>query len=158
MTQPTRHNVGDKIIITPKNLEIMRDSNRSCVHPNCPSDDFIEKASRCASRDGVGLIGEVTHTFPPGYEITARFGERSFHVKDHWVTPLTAAEVRIDLIGKLAAENAKDLSDAEIERVFGNAVLSGFCIDQITRARDAGVTLEQLYAAIEPSAPSAPQP
>ena len=79
-------------------------------------------------------------------------------MKDHWVTPLTAAEVRIDLIGKLAAENAKDLSDAEIERVFGNAVLSGFCIDQITRVRDAGVTLEQLYAAIEPSAPSAPQP
>jgi hypothetical protein len=80
MTMPTRHAVGDRVLITAECLRRMRNSNRSCVHPNYPSDSFIGKALDC-----VGIVGEVTHVFPPGYEITARFGEQSFHMKDNWV-------------------------------------------------------------------------
>lgn len=80
MTMPIRYNVGDKVIITEASLALMWNSNRSCVTPNYPCDSFIEKARAC-----VGVVGEVTHTFPPGYEVTARFGEQSFHMKDHWV-------------------------------------------------------------------------
>jgi hypothetical protein len=34
-----------------------------------------------------GIVGEVTHTFEPGYEVTAKFGGQSFHMKDNWITP-----------------------------------------------------------------------
>lgn len=80
---PVRHNVGDKVVITEACIERMWNSNRSCVTPGYPTRDFIEKAERL-----IGEVGEVTHTFPPGYEVTARFGEfcfLSFHMKDNWI-------------------------------------------------------------------------
>lgn len=77
---PHRWNVGDRVVITETCIKRMSDSNHSCVTPQYPSDSFIEKARAC-----VGIAGEVTHTFPPGYEVTARFGEQSFHMKDNWI-------------------------------------------------------------------------
>lgn len=76
----TRYAVGDKVVITAATLQIMRNSNHSCVHPLYPSDDFIAKAGAC-----LGVVGEVTHTFPPGYEVSARFGDQGFHMKDNWI-------------------------------------------------------------------------
>jgi hypothetical protein len=77
---PVRYQVGDPVVITEKQIEVMTNSNRSCVTPQYPSDDFIEKAKKC-----VGVVGVVTHTFPPGYEVTAKFGEQHFHMKDNWI-------------------------------------------------------------------------
>lgn len=75
-----RWNVGDKVVITEACLERMFNSNRSTATAGCPDDAFLEKARYC-----VGTPGEVTHTFPPGYEVTACFGTQSFHMKDHWI-------------------------------------------------------------------------
>lgn len=80
MNMPTRYAVGDEVIITPECLKRMRDSNRSSAHPNYPCDRFIALAEKCA-----GIVGTVTHTFAPSYEVTARFGEQSFHMKDNWI-------------------------------------------------------------------------
>lgn len=79
---PRRYAVGEKVAITEATLATMHNSNRSCVTPNYPSDDFIAKARAC-----LGVVGEVTHVFAPGYEVTARFGEQSFHMKDNWIKP-----------------------------------------------------------------------
>lgn len=147
MPMPIKYNVGDKVIITADNLKIMQDSNRSTLHPLFPSDSFIEKARKCVAPDGhVGLIGEVTHTFPPGYEVTARFkDDLAFHMKDHWITRLTADMLRADIRGKLIAENATSLDDAELSRVFDGAVCRDFCIDQVRRVRDAiGITMQDI--------------
>lgn len=77
---PTRYAVGDKVVITAECIETMTRSNRSYVTPNYPSDDFIAKA-----RDCIGVVGEVTHTFPPGYEVSAFFDGQGFHMKDNWI-------------------------------------------------------------------------
>jgi hypothetical protein len=89
----TRYSVGDKVVITEDSIRRMKDSNRSCVTPQSPSDSFIAKAEKL-----VGVDGEVTHTFPPGYEVTAKFGEQSFHMKDNWIVGA----------GTLAEERASD--------------------------------------------------
>lgn len=48
--------------------------------------------------------------------------------------------------GRLIVERAQDLSDAELERVFGNSVLPDFCIRYAKAARDHGLTIEDLQA------------
>ena len=82
--KPVRYNIGDKVVITPACIERMKSSSRSCVHPGYPSDAAINKAMDCA-----GIVGEVTHVFPPGYEVTAQFpvgeGAQAFHMKDCWI-------------------------------------------------------------------------
>lgn len=84
MSSPTRYSVGDKVVITEACIERMRDSNRSCAHPQYPTNSFIHKAMDCK-----GIVGEVTHTFPPGYEVSVQFpvGEsaQGFHMKDNWI-------------------------------------------------------------------------
>ena len=77
----TRHSVGDHVVITPANIQAMQDSNRSCCHPNYPCDSFIALAKK-----HVGIVGTVTHTFPPGYEVTAEFDGQAFHMRDYWIT------------------------------------------------------------------------
>lgn len=48
--------------------------------------------------------------------------------------------------GRLVAERATDLSDAELDRVFGGAALPVHCIQTIQRLRDAeGLTVEKVY-------------
>jgi len=81
---PHRWNVGDKVLITEVCIKRMSDSDHSCVTPQYPDDSFIEKA-----RGYKGVIGEVTHTFPPGYEVSIQFpigeGAQGFHMKDDWI-------------------------------------------------------------------------
>jgi len=78
------YEVGDRVIIDDDCIQKMIDSNRSCVHPNYPNNDFIEKCKKFK-----GLVGKVTHRFLPGYEMTVKFtnllNEQSFHMKDCWV-------------------------------------------------------------------------
>lgn len=76
----TRHNVGDKVIITDACIATMISSNHFVGTAGYPTQSFIDKAIACK-----GIVGEVTHTFPPGYEVTAKFGEQSFHMKDNWI-------------------------------------------------------------------------
>lgn len=78
----TRWEVGDKVVITPKQIQLMANSNHWCKTPGYPTQDYIDKAQAC-----VGVVGEVTHTFPPGYEVTAKFGDQAFHMKDNWIEP-----------------------------------------------------------------------
>ena len=72
------------MVITDACSERMKSSNRSCVTVGYPSDSFINKAMNCK-----GIVGEVTHTFPPGYEVSAQFpvgeGAQGFHMKDNWI-------------------------------------------------------------------------
>jgi len=81
---PTRYKVGDRVVITDACIERMKSSNRSCVTADYPTQSFINKAMDCK-----GIVGEVTHTFPPGYEVTVQFpvgeGARAFHMKDNWI-------------------------------------------------------------------------
>jgi hypothetical protein len=80
MVMPVHREVGDRVVLTQTNIDTMHSSNRSCVTPNYPSDSFLKKLS-------VGMKGEVTHTFKPGYELSVRFDNgESFHMKDNWVT------------------------------------------------------------------------
>ncbi len=80
MTAPHRWNVGDKVVITPEHIARMEWSNRQAAHPGYPSQSFIDQAKQY-----VGVVGEVTHTFPPGYEVSAKFNDWSFHMKDNWI-------------------------------------------------------------------------
>lgn len=81
---PKRYNVGDLVVITDACIQRMKNSNRSCVTPQYPSNSFINEAMDCK-----GIVGKVTHTFPPGYEVSVRFpvgeGMQSFHMKDSWI-------------------------------------------------------------------------
>ena len=57
---------------------------------------------------------------------------------------LGALTLRPDLVGKFLAEDGKDFSDAEIERVFKGAVLEDFCVNSFKRSRDLGLTMADL--------------
>lgn len=84
MSAPTRYQVGDRVVITDSCIRRMQDSNRSTVSPKYPTDSFIANAMDCK-----GITGVVTHTFPPGYEVSVQFpcgeGARGFHMKDNWI-------------------------------------------------------------------------
>lgn len=144
MSKPVRYEVGDIIRITEANLATMRNSNRSCVTAGYPSDSFIEKASRVERVDGV-----VTHTFPPGYEVTAEVGGQSFHMKDNWITKYSAEHMREDIRGKLVQMDAADLSNNEINRVFDGCVLQDYCIREAQKAQAAGITMDEIRESIE---------
>lgn len=141
---PVRYQVGDSVIITKENIKTMINSNRSCVTPQYPTSEFIDKAIQLVGVDCVGAIGVVTHTFPPGYEVTAKFGDQNFHMKDNWITQFSASDIRSDIKAKLIAEEAKDLSDEELRRVFGDVSLSFFCIKEAQKARSAGITMDDI--------------
>lgn len=79
-TTPTRYAVGDKVKLTQRQVETMRSHNRSSVHAGYPSDNFIAGLAKFVDQPG-----EVTNIHLPGYEVTVRFGDRYFHVKDNWV-------------------------------------------------------------------------
>ncbi|ANN80863.1 hypothetical protein [Bordetella flabilis] len=49
------------------------------------------------------------------------------------------------ILGKMQAEKITSLDDAEIERVFDQVVLSGFCIEYAKAARQCGLILDDLY-------------
>jgi hypothetical protein len=102
--KPTRYSVDDEVVITEECVRRMKDSNRSCVTPQSPSDSFIAKAELL-----VGAEGTVTHTFPPGYEVTAKFGEQSFHMKDNWIAPkgTPVAEKEQDCIERVTPANRR---------------------------------------------------
>lgn len=75
----TRFEVGDKVILTEDNLKTIKNGNRSIL---CyPSDSYIKKIEKYLGKSGV-----ITHTFKPGYEVTVRFNEESFHAKDNYIT------------------------------------------------------------------------
>lgn len=79
---PIRRIVGDKVTVTPKNMETMESASRSCVTPQQPPDSYLQKINRY-----VGITGEVSHTFLPGYEVTVTFPDsQAFHMKDNWIT------------------------------------------------------------------------
>lgn len=144
MNMPTRHEVGDKVLITEANFKIMMNSNRSSVTAGYPSDDYLAKVQKLIGRDCTGAVGVVTHTFPPRFDVSVSFGEQGFHMQDHWITPFAADVLRDDLKGRLLALNAQSLDDAELHRVFDGCVLEGFCIREMQKARDAGVTIEDI--------------
>jgi hypothetical protein len=79
---PHRYSVGDKVVITPDRLEHMRWHNRQAAHPNYPSNSYLELVQHF-----VDVPGVVTHTYPPGYEVCAKFGDQMFHMKDNWIVP-----------------------------------------------------------------------
>lgn len=108
--KPIRYNVGDKVVITDACIERMKNSNRSCVTAGYPTDSFINKAMDCK-----GIVGEVTHTFPPGYEVTAQFpvgeGAQAFHMKDNWIEPLSPTPeqaARLKLFAECYGDNWKE--------------------------------------------------
>lgn len=76
----TDYAVGDQVILTPERLQVIENAHRSIHH--YPGRTYMAKI-----RPLVGQQGEVTHRFPPGYEMSVRFGEQSFHMKDSWVEP-----------------------------------------------------------------------
>lgn len=85
---PTRYNVGDRVVITDACIERMKNSHRSCVTAGYPTHSFINKAMDCK-----GIVGEVTHIFPPGYDVAAQFsrgeGAQAFHMKNNWIERAT---------------------------------------------------------------------
>ncbi|WP_323025745.1 hypothetical protein [Castellaniella sp.] len=56
------------------------------------------------------------------------------------------------MLGRMAVEKAQSLDDGEINRVFGNTVLSGFCVRYMQVARECGVTLADVYPELEEKA------
>lgn len=80
MTGLTRYVIGDVVRITEECLKRMRASNRFCKTAGYPTQSFIDKAELC-----IEVVGEVTHTFLPGYEVVAKFGDQSFQMKDNWI-------------------------------------------------------------------------
>lgn len=117
----TRHNIGDHLIITEENMKNMQNANLFRVNTGWLSDDFLKKIEPVFKNK---IEGVVTHTFLPGYEITANFGDYgSFHMKDHYVTNLTLQleeQNRItktelkDWHFKQAAAHQEALIDAEL--------------------------------------------
>lgn len=83
---PTRRNVGDKVTVTTENLYTMQSSNRSCVNLGYPNQHFLDLVEKY-----LYIKGEVSHTFPPGYEVTVKFpDDQAFHMKDNWITSVVA--------------------------------------------------------------------
>lgn len=53
------------------------------------------------------------------------------------------------MLGKMCAENATSLDDAEIERVLKDVVLSGYCIQYVKAARECGLRIEDLFPDVQ---------
>lgn len=62
------------------------------------------------------------------------------------VEKVTVADIRPDIKGKLLVENAQSLDDAELHRVFDTFAAPEFCIREAQRARDAGITIDDIRA------------
>jgi hypothetical protein len=86
--KPIHYNVGERVMITPENLAVIENGNRSIkTHP---SDSFV---ALCRELSAAAAVGTVTHTFRPGYEVTVRFDDgRAIHSKDSWITAVGATE------------------------------------------------------------------
>lgn len=83
---PHRYSVGDRARITERTLQIMRAANAWRIRIDWLSDDFLKLAE-----ENAGVVGTVTHTFPPGYEVTFEVGEKLLHMKDHYLEPVDPA-------------------------------------------------------------------
>lgn len=57
---------------------------------------------------------------------------------------VTVTGMRADTKARLLAEDAADLSDAELLRVFKGAVLPHIGIEDARRARESGVTIDDI--------------
>lgn len=57
-----------------------------------------------------------------------------------------SADLRGDLKSKLIAESAVSLDDEELARVFKGVALEVFCIRETQKARDAGLTMDAVWA------------
>ncbi|MFA5633322.1 MAG: hypothetical protein WC997_17615 [Porticoccaceae bacterium] len=79
--KPVRYEVGDTVRIDDQGFQNILHGHKSInAHP---SGSFVEKTRLIHEQ---GTVGTVTHTFPPGYEMTVDFGGQYMHMKDYWVT------------------------------------------------------------------------
>ncbi len=78
---PIRYQVGDRVVIDTRAFETIMNGHKS-IHAH-PCGSFVDK---CRAIHDQGTVGTVTHTFPPGYEMTVDFDGQAMHMKDHWVT------------------------------------------------------------------------
>lgn len=99
---PTRYNEGDKVVITPANLKMMVDKNKSVATHDTLSDGFLKKVRQFLfAENDEPNIGTVTHTYQPGYEVAVQFrnclaaqqpqADPVFHMKDNYITRVDAA-------------------------------------------------------------------
>lgn len=61
------------------------------------------------------------------------------------VRPYEPFTLRNDLRGKFAQMKGTSLDDAELARIFDGVVLEPYCIKQMQRGRDHGMTVDQIY-------------
>lgn len=81
MNTPTVWNVGDRVKITLKSFENIKNSNRSIFA--FPSDAYVAQAAVLMLND---IQGTVSKKFPPGYEVNVTFDNGMIlQVKDHWI-------------------------------------------------------------------------
>ncbi len=80
--EPVRYGVGDFVTLTHASFQNVWNASRNHCRGVCAiSSEFVEKL-----RPYIGKNAVVTHTFPPGYEMTIQFIDgQSFHAKDSWV-------------------------------------------------------------------------
>jgi hypothetical protein len=57
---------------------------------------------------------------------------------------MEVTEIRRDLRLKLLEMDAQNFSDEELDRVFQNVTLPEYCISEIKKARDAGITMDDI--------------
>lgn len=83
MVSPIHFNANQRVRLTTASYQRAIDHSRSTLYAGYPSQEFLSKLKAY-----VGSLGTVTHTFPPGYEVTVQFPDgQSFHMKDSWVEP-----------------------------------------------------------------------
>lgn len=84
---PVRRALGTKVVITDKTMQAIENSHRSINA--FPSNSYMEKAREVHAKK---LVGEVTHLFPPGYEVNVTFSNGTIlQMKDHWIETLESA-------------------------------------------------------------------
>lgn len=91
-------------------------------------------------------IGDNSHGLQQFKKIqgSAIFFVRSSEVVDR-VRPYEPFTLRNDLRGKFIQMKGASLDDAELARVFDGVVLEQYCIKQMQRGRDHGMSVEQIY-------------
>ena len=108
----------------------------------------IDLKTNCAISPGP-TEAECRALLPEGWELYNDGYWRARRVTPRVYSVETMQHYLPQLAGRASADNMTDLSDGEIERVFGPTVLSDFCVRAVKQYRDTGGTLESLLQLIK---------
>lgn len=123
MVSPIRFYVNQRVRLTTASFDRAVAHSRSAVHAGYPSQEFLDKLKAY-----IGTRGKVTHTFPPGYDVTVEFHDgQCFHMKECWIEPALPERELYVVTNDHDAEDTSWFESNNMRRVHRRSGMLSFC-------------------------------